>query len=88
MINGFDCIFYGDSFRCTGLVEQIENVFNVKLFEYNNRNTFIARSDCNYIIPKEYSQVKFIDGLSTYLFPLKKVLKMLLLIIDISEKKQ
>lgn len=74
-INGFNCIFYGDSFRCEGTVQQIENIFKVKMYEYKNKNkkTSIFRSECDYSIPEEYSQVKFIDGLSNYLFPLQKV---------------
>jgi subtilase family serine protease len=72
-INDFDCIFYGDSFRCEGNVKQVENIFKVQMFEYKNKNTVISRSNCDYTLPKEYSEVKFVDGLSNYLFPLNKV---------------
>jgi subtilase family serine protease len=67
----FSCKFYGDSFRCEGSVETVENVWKVKLFEYKNRNVKIVRSNVDYTIPPEYSRVKFVDGLSTHLFPLK-----------------
>ena len=72
--NNFDCIFFGDSFNCIGDVYNIEKVFDVELYEYTNKNknVKIYKSKNDYIIPKEYLEVKFIDGLSNNLIPLSR----------------
>jgi len=69
ILNGFDCNFYGDSFNCNSMVANIEKVFSVEMYEYVNNNKLIKRSVKDYIIPDEYLEIKFIDGLSNYLFP-------------------
>jgi hypothetical protein len=70
--NNFDCKFYGDSFNCIANVFDVQKIFNVNLFEFTNNNIKIFKSINDYTIPKEYSKVKFIDGLSNQLFPLAR----------------
>lgn len=72
--NNFKCKFYGDYFNCLTTKKNIENVFKIKMYEYKNiKNSKISivRSNTDYIIPEKYNDIKFIDGLSNYLFPLK-----------------
>ena len=67
--NNFEYVFYGDSFRCSGKIHDIERIFKVNMFSYKYQNKNIYRSDTNYILPNELNQVLFVDGISNYLFP-------------------
>lgn len=73
-MNGFKCKFYGDAFRCTSSIEQVEKVFKVEMYEYKNikKGTILYRSLNDYVLPEEYGDILFVDGLSNYLFPLPK----------------
>jgi hypothetical protein len=57
------------------------------MYQYKNDNKLIVRSERNYSIPKEYSQIKFIDGLSNFLFPLKKINQLHILENSIPDKR-